>query len=84
MFYDYGALICTLSLIALTAGGFLLVFTKVHKEIRTGPCKFISYIVIILSIITVSFSGYDMLQTYTRRVIITSLPGFRLPPDIKQ
>lgn len=56
-----------LALIALVAGAFLVLSAKVHKEISTTPCTVIGFIVVILSIIVILFSGYGMLRSHTMK-----------------
>ncbi len=54
-----------LALIALATGGFLILFAKIHKDIAAGICSAIGYVVAVLAIIALLFSGYGILRTHT-------------------
>lgn len=52
-----------LSLVALSLGAFLVFSAKkVHKEISVWSCKFVGYVVMILSIIMLLLSGYNVVR----------------------
>lgn len=56
-----------LALIALATGGFLVLFAKIHKDISTGICTVVGYVVAILAILAILCSSYGMFRSHVIR-----------------
>jgi len=63
-----------LALIALVAGASLILAAQSRKGFAASSCTFMGYVVIVLSIIIVLFSGYGMFRGYfMRRAIMRKM-----------